>query len=87
MPTLRHHCGIHIHPALHLASQQGIHLLTEAPRMGKCCNTVLALLPDWHSARSLEGKWLLTEIAEGTMLKKRLAARVCAYALESFHLL
>ncbi len=89
MPTLRHHGGMNSHPAaLHLASQQGIHLLTEAPMMGKCCNRVLALLPDWHAARWLEKKRASTGDCRGHHVEKAIGSCVCAYAFErSFHLL
>ena len=55
MPTVRRHGGTNIDPAaLHLASQQGVHLLTEIPKLSKFCHRVLAFLPDWHVARQLQ---------------------------------
>jgi len=64
MPTLRHHGGTNIHPAaLHLAIQQGTYLLTEALKMSKCCNRVLAFLPDLHAAKLFKEKGSLVAIA------------------------
>ncbi len=84
---MRHHGGINLHPAaLHLAIQQGAHLVTEAPMMGKFCSRVLALLPDWHVAKLLEGGCPMAQLQRALCWKKAIGSYVCTYAFEtSFH--
>ena len=87
MPTVRHHGGTNIHfAALHLAFQQGIQLLTKAPMMSKCCNIVVALLPDWHAERLLEGTRACNGKCRGHHAEKAIGSCVCQYGFGTkFH--
>ena len=76
---MKHNGGLNIDPALHLAVQQGAHLVTEAPMMGKFCSRVPALLPDWHVASILEGTRLSNGNCRGHYAGKKQLAAVCAH--------